>query len=122
MDEKRYDTFRNEALEKGLMVDDDARRDTTSQGFFFDLNQGVIWASTDPRVVLELVELARRHADSEEYGEHVALYNLVAKRVDLNSTIVHWDRAYYTPARLEPDRWISLGRWLKENGHPYLPQ
>lgn len=114
-----YDDFklRDEAVKLGLKVDS---RTHDGRVFYYDLNYGQIYGSTDPDKVFALVKLARKCASFDGDGEHNALLNLVARKDELgdeSSGRVCWHRVYYTNARNEPDAWISLRDFLTNNGH-----
>jgi len=89
---------------------------------FYDLNMGALRGPKEPEKVLSLVNLARKHADSENYGEHNALLDLVCQRKDTQAERIIWHRSYHTRASNERHLWVSLREWLAENGHPYKEQ
>ncbi len=118
MDHEKTMLFRREALEEGL---GGGSAITTSARFFLDLNQGPLYAPADVEKIIRLVELARKHAVDEAYGEHGALLQLVARRDELDDAMVMWHRPYHVNMGRPSDDWVSLQDWLAENGHPYSP-
>jgi hypothetical protein len=118
MDHQRTMAFRREAMEEGL---GGGSAITTSARFFLDLNQGPLYAPADVEKIARLVELARKHAVEESYGEHGALLELVARREELDGAVVMWHRSYHVNRGRVPDGWVSLRDWLAENGHAYSP-
>ncbi|MFY9463416.1 MAG: hypothetical protein WAP52_04530 [Candidatus Sungiibacteriota bacterium] len=118
-----YAAFRAEAKEQGLIV---VGRTDTKPYFYFDLNQGSLISEQSATKVVALINLARRYADSADYGEHNALLSLVTEwngedfdRTSGNAhqpSFVHWHRPYYTNARQNPEKWITLESWLTGEG------
>lgn len=119
MDHQKTQAFRREAMEAGL---GGGSAITTSEKFFLDLNQGPLYAPADVEKIARLVELARKHADDEGYGEHSSLLELVARRDELDGGVVMWHRPYHVNMGRLSDDWVSLHNWLAEKGRPYSPE
>jgi hypothetical protein len=126
---ERNRLFREDAEAKGLIV---FYNDYKKPRHFFDINAGSYFSADDasPAKLKELVELARKHADDDGYGDHHALLNLVANREELaawekgigEKTTLLWHRSYYViPIKTkdrerEEKKWISLREYLAERG------
>ena len=102
--------FRERAQSKGLAF---SFSRTPLRHNFLDINAGIIWGAREPADVLKLVRLANT------YGEDYVLLGLVARRDKLLNDQVYWDRYYFGP---NPEKYITLGEWLAETGHPYEPR
>lgn len=110
--------FRNEVTALGLS----ARRPSELGGlkqFYLDLNQDPLSVPADPKVVLKLVQLARKYADDEHYGEHNSILQLTTNRNELNRNTVLWSRPYHVKGG---EGWITLSNWLKIAGQSYEPE
>lgn len=111
--------FRSDAQRVGLLVPERDRRGG-QRSFYLDLNQGQLYVVPKAEDVLKLVQLARKHAESESYGEHLAILALVARRFELSEARVSWHRPYHVSSD-DAITWITMREWLKVNGHPYVP-
>lgn len=110
--------FRNEAARRGVGFEVGTHQELPRPYFWYDLNSGNMVSSSDPVVVMALVELARKYSLANDYGPCGALLNLVASKTDLENAkdSVYWHRPYYVSAHSEPEKWISLKDWLIANG------
>jgi len=112
--------FRNEASKMGVGFEAMSRNAERlpKPYFWFDLNQGNMISASDPATVIKLVELARDFAPADSFGEHNALLELVARKVDLEASEdhVYWHRWDHVDSHKEPGKWISLKDWLITNG------
>ena len=114
--------FRKQAEELGLSLANSSSKDH-NRVFMLDLNNaGTIYVPGHPEKVLELVKLARTYEKFEEFGEHVAILNLFAKKQELEEeSYINWYRPWLANFGRPEDAWIQLGQWLQENESPYEP-
>lgn len=91
--------FRLEAKARGLVLD---KYDDDTPRWIFDLNSGPI--VVEPRNhenLWELVKLAREYAFSGNYGQHIALFNLLTHKDKLDEDYTFWSKNYSLPTRIE---------------------
>jgi hypothetical protein len=112
-DFERATQFRNAVVEQRVGW---SYGDQEPENFFFDLNSGQIYTKRDAESAMKVVQLAREAAADEGYGDHNALLSLVAERSELGRNSVYWHRPYHVRASDDPEVWISLKDWLKEQG------
>ena len=112
--------FRLEALTTGRVFPDPlyfptATLEGIGPAYFFDLNQGRLVTSQELPKVWELVKLARKYGDTDDYGEHIALLRQVARKSELSQERVDWYRPERVSASKNPAEWKSLQSLLEEN-------
>ena len=113
MNENEKD-FRLEILQKGLIVEPDTKENRPKNAFFLDLNQGQFVIEADPKKVMRVVRIARKHADFDGYGEHNAILDLIAHIEQIkDGGQIYWHRPYHVKDR---SGMISMRNWLWWNG------
>ena len=88
----------------------------TADAYSLDLNMGEIRCPNDPAKLKQLIDLARKHASGDTYGEHNAIRQLVALKSAIKESVVLFHRPYHVDSTANPDRWISVEDFLKEKG------
>ena len=105
--------FREMLAAKSLAWDSS---DNVSSHFYFDLNNGPIYARRDPESVMQIIQIGYDLLPDKLFGEWSLLLDLVAVRSELNDKHVVWHRPYHIRDSDNPDQWISLRSWLTEQG------
>jgi hypothetical protein len=102
---ERAEAFREEALEKGLILQNDAYAPKEAS-YLFDINLGIFHSKPTPEDTIELLKIAKKY-DTELKG----LLGCGVKKENLDEKHVYWDRntGYL-------NNYISLKDFLIEHG------
>jgi hypothetical protein len=103
--------FRDEVVEKGLGF---VNPPDNPPGPMFGLQTNIspFYTKADPKVIMEVLEIARRYGSAYS-GEHRAILSLYAYKADLKKNgSVQWRRA----SLLNTTNMISMRDWLKKQG------
>ena len=104
--------FRDEAEKRKLVLP----CGTVGPKYEFWLNQGRLSTRQEPKIVYDLVKLAREYAMSDNYGEHNDLLHLVANESEIGQRVVIWQRPSHCVITEDSKEYKSLRNFLEESG------